>query len=810
MLGIINKSSSWLHNHLWVVKVAIVFACLCSITACVSLDDPETSQDIHNEVIGILGTDTSIGQTLVSRRPRLSGITFWLRTSENSGVISLEIFSSGSDSEPQYQTTFFPNDGENRIEISPQADPPGQEYYIRLSSPLGGTSVLGRLEDNYSNGSAYIDDSPVPGDISFITGYDYDWKAVVNDLQGLLNSWKTHLKIIFLLVVPGWILLEVTNLKSQFDLGELIGASTGISLAIIPLTMLWTTIFNIQWSGFLVKTITSVLLLVSLLLIIPKIRRITPGVSFPTVSSIVKSPIFHLIIIFLISYFVRFAMIRDFAMPSWVDSIHHSIITREIVNFGGFPDDYLPLIPGEASHYHSGFHSILAALHWLTDLEIPEIMLVSGQILNALIVFGVYSVSKTLVGDNGSSVSAALITGLLSGMPAYYASWGRYTQLTGLLVLPIAFRLSILAHKNIKRKSFWILGTVTIGGLFMIHYRVTIFLGLLLAAFWTASLYKSKKKSLSLRVKSILSAITIGLSAILLVLPWFVPTIQSYAIPIARKSLTGRVYLQEIHWSYLTSVYGIPNLIIAGLGLIMGIYKRKRFSINLLVWVLLLFVFANTGYFRIPFPAGFINQISVEIILFIPISILSGFILNETWHWIKIRLPSKWESLWLYLSIIGCSLAVLFGARKMLPILNTNTALFRQSDQKSIEWIEENIPLDETIVVNPTGWGYGLYMGRDGGYWISPITRHQTMPPNVLYGTSKKDRESVNAFVEALLPIGGEPDQIWALCQENNFKYIYVGTKGGIISPGALAHSPLFEILNQQQNNWVFEIINIQ
>ena len=262
-----NKNQTWFHTHLSFVKVILVLVCFCSITACVSLEDPETSQDIRNEVIGILGKDSSVGQTLVSRRPRFHGVILWLKTSENSGLTTFEVFTSESGSPPQFQTKFVPKDGENRIEIPPQTDLAGQEYYIRLSNPSGDISVLGRIEDNYHEGSAYINDNPVPGDISFKATYDYDWVALVKDLDSLLGSWKIHLLVFILIVVPGWILLEVTNLQKHLDLGELISASTGISLALIPMIMLLTTVLKIQWSGLAVKIITIVLLLVSLLLI---------------------------------------------------------------------------------------------------------------------------------------------------------------------------------------------------------------------------------------------------------------------------------------------------------------------------------------------------------------------------------------------------------------------------------------------------------------------------------------------------------------------------------------------------------------
>ncbi len=68
-------------------------------------------------------------------------------------------------------------------------------------------------------------------------------------------------------------------------------------------------------------------------------------------------------------------------------------------------------------------------------------MLLLGQVFNALSVLAVYLLATSLTKDRLAGLFAALVTGFLSSMPAYYASWGRYTQLVGLLVLPVCAAL---------------------------------------------------------------------------------------------------------------------------------------------------------------------------------------------------------------------------------------------------------------------------------------------------------------------------------------------------------------------------------
>ena len=157
-----------------------------------------------------------------------------------------------------------------------------------------------------------------------------------------------------------------------------------------------------------------------------------------------KLPAFSLLGIFLLSLGVRLVMARDLSAPAWVNSIHHATITRLILEQGGFPSTYAPYIEIDAAEYHAGFHSTLAVFQWLSGLETPEAMLLLGQVLNALIVFAVYLLAVTLTRQRTAGLAAAAVAGLFTPMPAYYTSWGRYTQLAGLLILPAGLALARL------------------------------------------------------------------------------------------------------------------------------------------------------------------------------------------------------------------------------------------------------------------------------------------------------------------------------------------------------------------------------
>jgi hypothetical protein len=203
-----------------------------------------------------------------------------------------------------------------------------------------------------------------------------------------------------------------------------------------------------------------------------------------------------------------------------------------------------------------------------------------------------------------------------------------------------------------------------------------------------------------------------------------------------------------------------------------------------------------------------INQPSVDIMLFMPLSVLSGFFTNQVVIFIQRILANQKQFFRSTLFVILGFLLAISGAKQLLQSINPLTILFREQDRSGINWIRENIPIDETIVINPAPWGYGLFMGQDAGFWISPMTNHRTIPPNVMYGLSLDEVLAMNKYMEEITPLGDSPGELWELFKRNDLKYIYIGSRGGILSPSSLVESNLFDTLYHKDNNWVFKTIS--
>ena len=289
------------------------------------------------------------------------------------------------------------------------------------------------------------------------------------------------------------------------------------------------------------------------------------------------------------------------------------------------------------------------------------------------------------------------------------------------------------------------------------------------------------------------------------VLPWFIPTIKTTVLPKLNLPASASVtFFQDFSWPYLTSALGKQAMVLAGLGLVWSMIKHRKLAFILSAWLLLLFFLANLDALKLP-GGGLITNLSVEIMLFIPISMLGGYALDQILvHW-KELIPKQ-----LIIPSIGL-LYVLFGfvgyigAKQLIPIINPITILSRSADLPAIEWVSTHLPENETIVINSFPWGYGLYAGNDGGYWLSPLSGRITLPPPVLYGLGN-DSDKISNLSKQVISSSADPQSLWELLNSQQLHYVYTGVRGGVIPPEKLAASGMFNVLYHQDGVWIFRV----
>jgi len=362
----------------------------------------------------------------------------------------------------------------------------------------------------------------------------------------------------------------------------------------------------------------------------------------------------------------------------WGDSYQHTLIAQLLVDHGGLFSSWAPYVDLHSFTYHFGFHTLVAAYHWLTGFNLSQATLWTGQILNVLAVACLYPLAVRIGRNPWAGVLAVLVAGLLSPMPMFYVNWGRFTQLAGQVILPIAMylvwellspqgvtvgatrepgmlgvgreyttqeqRLALVVSTRLKNSApaqhdikdaslhpprstlyipVLILASIALAGLGLTHYRILIFAVTFIIPVTVLYLRRERWR---LQLVSLLCS---GLLAGLLVLPWYA---QIYGDKIMQL-LVHRLTTPASQVSEATQQFNaigdlstyLPVLVWAALVLSVAwaIWKREKAALLIVFWWLLVMLAANPQWLGLP-GTGAIGNFTVLIAAYIPAALLIG------------------------------------------------------------------------------------------------------------------------------------------------------------------------------------------
>lgn len=556
-----------------------------------------------------------------------------------------------------------------------------------------------------------------------------------------------------------------------------IGQAIGVSLATIPLLALAGFVFSFRFSTALV----AILMIACTLL--------TTGGLIKQGFQLSRRQHLHLAVglaILGLAIAWRLYQARDLLLPNWVDSQHHFMIINAIIENGGLPDDLSPYLP-VPFYYHFGYHAVAGLFTALSGLPTGRAMLILGQVLNAAVGLSIYALGKALWRNWRPALTAALLVSFATRMPAYYLSWGRYTLLTGLVLLPLvmAQALDIVRGKNAWSSTLTL--ALLTAGLLLSHYfaamLLAVFLGLLLLVHLVRGWQRLPQTLLQL--SGILNSATCGL---LLAAPWLGrvaefsasnPRVDTSFPESVTTLLTsgGAGYI----WQLLGPVSNQWLLLPAGLGLLLAIIKRCNLGFAL--WSLSLALMALPwGVTLRPFrPDHF------AIVLFIPLVLLAAWFFWQTAGWLGKLLEQRWiGTLLMMLVVLGW---VGWGSLKNRDSINPVTMLVNEADLAGLNWIAENTPPEARFYINTVHWQTQVFRGVDGGGWILPYTGRWALVPTIFYGfsTDRAWAEELRGWGEAASAITGCSEVFWNLVEEAELDWIYLRQGVGGLQPNVLA-----------------------
>ncbi len=828
------------YNTRWLIGIAWLFI----LTSCTNTPiKPEQSQQTGSVV---LDRNTQVSQTFTAHFNGLTQVVIPLSEPwHGPGEINIGVFRRDAPQEPIRQAAIILDDSEYyalSCEFEPLPTSNNQDYRLTVNLVQGPPLTLATSSGaSYLNGALYLNDIPQDQQLTFGLVY-----RASNYWLGLLEEcaqWVTWLALAgWLFIIPGWALLKFTWPGwGALDGWSKIGLSIGAGMAIYPLLMALAWLVNLRPGiGF---AWLPPLCAAAVLLWQAWRTHLRSGEwrqSIKTVS--IRKKLRHIFtlpacaagVVVAAILFSRFWVIRGMAYPLWGDSYQHSMITQLILNWGGIFPNWLPYAELSSFTYHFGFHSLTAVLAWMSGWEAPQAVLVGGQLLNVAAVVAVYPLATRVGRSQWAGTCAMFIAGLFSNMPMFYTNWGRYTQLAGQTILPVAMMIIwIAAQKKPLSRGLLLLGWLTLGGLALTHYRVLILVALFAIAAlavhaWVGGLWQRARNFLLL-----------GSGAALLFLPWFYHIFSGKILVILGHQLStpanrasaglaindtiGNLNLYFPLWFWRT----VP-IIIIGLLLL-----RRRWITGIVLWAALEILTANLGWLGLP-GSGAIDNFAVLMSLYLPISVMTGTALTFIGRWIAKRLnlgryssfppPNivRWDR---YLYIKGafllCLAAVsLWMARQQTQlILPDHFALATRPDGRAMHWITaHSLPTDRFVVNAFEAYNGYVTAGSDGGWWLPLETGRLTNQPPLNFGNeagfSTDFRIKTVKLNRLIQQKGISSPQIISRLRQLGYRYIYIGQQQGAVNAPApmidladLADNPHFRLVYRQDRVLIYKIL---
>ncbi len=531
---------------------------------------------------------------------------------------------------------------------------------------------------------------------------------------------------------------------------------------------------------------------------------------------------------------VRLYAVRDLRVGPLGDSYHHTLMAQLVVENRGIFHSWQPYAPLATFTYHFGFHANAAFVHYVGGLDVVQSVIWSGQILNAIVVPLAFALALALGASRWAGVWAALIAGFVSNLPAFFVNWGRYTQLTGQIVLVVVVVCWVALAETTDdgrrttddgrrttddgramndqiavNKRWWsvvggrwsgqpwrliVLTAFVTAAMMLTHYLV----GVLAAAFVASYLLTLvlARRSWHVAGRLALRAGLAGGLALLLAAPWLLNVLRGHLLRNAAGMVgggSGRAVIAQL--SALEPV--VPKyaggyvLLGALLGLLVACWRRDWRMALPAVWCALLVLIVVPYVVGLP-GAGVVDTLTGLGTLYLPTALLAGYALAAAQSWGgallgRLRAPGAIGS-----ALVGALLlaVVALNAGWQARIVGGETALVVDADLAAIAWIRENTPPEARFLVNSfPAYGGTLAAGSDAGWWLPLLAGRWASLPPLTYGSEQGEQPSYQRGVNALVmklrghplsdaaPVSVDltrPVALKALA-DNRFDYVYSG-----------------------------------
>jgi hypothetical protein len=508
-----------------------------------------------------------------------------------------------------------------------------------------------------------------------------------------------------------------------------------------------------------------------------------------------------------------------------VDSLHHALLARVAAEQGHAPYDLAPYLPVAHLTYHSGYHAFVAALLHIAGAEIPgdipRALLWSGQAINALQALAWAGAAAALLRRPAAASVAALIVGLVSIMPAFYVSWGRYTLLAGTLVLPAVIVATLALWRGSGRGSL-VACALLLAGLSLIHFVVLCF-----ALCWCVTLALARWQRGALMRLGTSGALALALTG-----PWLLLLLGEVRLGggASAMSVVGNAAYNALPIELLWTGNNRLLVALAGIGALLGLLRRSSGVSVVVVWCLLAVLLANPVLGGLPY-LSFVTNESLVITMYGPLSLLiaaGAALLDSRLTAVlddggtrpsppPLRHPlslvrERGQGVRAFLRVHAFPFAIaalaMWSAWELRAVVRPDTVLATAADLRAISWAAEQTPADARFVVGTTGWLYAVSRGDDGGWWLLPLARRQVSTPPVVYSYGPDDYVAqVQRETGALRDgAGRDPAALAHFMRDSGYSHVYATSRSTTLNREGLRASPLFAEIYHADDVSIFRL----
>jgi hypothetical protein len=486
-------------------------------------------------------------------------------------------------------------------------------------------------------------------------------------------------------------------------------------------------------------------------------------------SASVSRVLFIILTVFLFAL-LRLVYVSNALFPLYFDSAQHYSVIKNIVQQGAvWVFNWLNIV-----YYHLGFHFLTAFFASVLNMEITRSMLVLGQVILALIPFSVFFPVRHATKSNAAGWFAVLLSAFGWYMPAHAIDWGKYPALMSLGMIPFTLNLIYLLKSqnpdsiNLPVKIRWVLyGFIGLSALLTVftHSRSLIVLGIVCLAWilsvWWQKLPKRQVVFLVIVIITLLEAIFILKQSVLVLL--FDPYLYKGIL------ITGLIlFLSIFAWTG---------------------YPRLTFIIVLTTTLLLASLFIQVTILPGYRDLTLLDRPFVEMILFMPLSMLGGLGLSGLEK--KLQGRFVW-SRYVGLLALGIVIVNAYFTYDLYP--SDCCVIVGNDDVVAMDWLANELPIDARIGISSTQLRVLTLeasegdVGADAGIWITPLTGRVTV--SLPYNTDFNDSVT------------------WKTICEEQVDYLFVGEVGYPFDGGKIdAHPEWYRPLLSMPKTRVYEVI---